>query len=512
MVDRNIIRLKPTVTDSNIINLTPPPLEYFQQLETMQDQSNTVTSNKISWAGVANICTATLGCGIVSLPNAFQKCGLLGGILLVSLAAYSSYWSIALLSEALDAVGRDQRINRGTHTFSSFESTTEKICGPGAAAIVKIAIISMSWGACIAYLVAVGDMLDDAIVKTFDTNLTRESVMVIFWAVFMLPLSLLGKMEYLKVSSSFGVMFVLFFVLVTIYKSFEGLAEEGFSDSWGGVGVRMWPESFEEFIKACPIVMFAFTCQHIVPRIYHELDDDVRSPAYMRKVILRSVSLSSTVYMLMGVFAYLKFGEVTNEDVLKNFCVQNGRDALIIASFIFMALKLCVAVPLNVFPCRDSIYYIITHSGKHDSDRSVEKEIEGDKTEPLLDAVETAAETLSESQGSSPSSDANSGSMSFAWHTFLTLAISLSSLFVALSVPDISVVLGLMGGTSTALLTYIMPGVFIIRLGLAEEEALKKHVAWGFVILGTFFGIFSTIYTIIGMINPSEEEEICQTR
>ena len=131
---------------------------------------------------------------------------------------------------------------------------------------------------------------------------------------------------------------ILFFVLVTIYKSFEGLVDEGYDDSWGGVGVRMWPDSFGDFIKACPIVMFAFTCQHIVPRIYHELDDNVRSPTYMRKVIVRSVSLSSTVYMLMGVFAYLEFGEVTNEDVLKNFCVQNGRDALIIASFVFMAL------------------------------------------------------------------------------------------------------------------------------------------------------------------------------
>lgn len=488
----------------------------------------------ISWGGVANICTATLGAGVVSLPNAFRKAGLIGGSLLIAVAAYASYWSIALLSDALDAVGRDLVTSDGQRSFSSFESTTERICGKKLSAVVKAAIIASSWGACIAYLVAVGDMLEDALIKTTDTSLTRENVMFIFWLLVMLPLSLIGRIEYLKWSSSVGVFCVLFFVFVSVYKSFEGLAKEGYEDSWGSVGVKMWPDSFAEFMQACPIVIFAFTCQTIVPRIYHELGEDIRTPAYMRRVILRGVSVSSTIYIIMGVFTYFEFGDLTDEDVLKNFCVENGKDAVIITAFVFMALKLCVAVPLNVFPCRDSIYYIAMHEDEKTGEPSdvsilsddksfarkeiqekLEMKVDNDKEVPLLErylsGIVDSDQEVSSTTDSTVVSDVESGAMSFKWHVGLTLVISVSALFVALIVPDISIVLGLLGGTSTALLTYIMPAIFNYRLNLAQNDPTKRIVIWLFIVLGTFVGTLSTVYTLLGIFDGNGgDDDLCE--
>jgi len=118
---------------------------------------------------------------------------------------------------------------------------------------------------------------------------------------------------------------------------------------------------------------------------------------------------------------------------------------------------------------------------------------------------------LSSTAGSSIVSDAESGTMTFKWHVGLTLLISISALFVALIVPNISIVLGLIGGTCTSLLTYIMPAIFVTKLKLTDNDPTKRIVVWIFIVFGSFIGVLSTLYTILGIIDgDGDDDDLCE--
>jgi len=139
---------------------------------------------------IFNLCSATLGAGALSLPFAFSKGGLLSSLILLLVAAAATLLSISLL------------IRTATHTkLDSYELITVHLFGPIVGAIVELCIIVFCFGTCVAYIVAVGDILDAGVIQTcsfLPTWLDRETCMIIFFACVMFPLSLFEKINSLR--------------------------------------------------------------------------------------------------------------------------------------------------------------------------------------------------------------------------------------------------------------------------------------------------------------------------
>lgn len=87
----------------------------------------------------------------------------------------------------------------------------------------------------------------------------------------------------------------------------------------------------------------------------------------------------------------------------------------------------------------------------------------------------------------------------------LTLFLSGSALIVALIIPGISVIFGLMGGTAASVISFILPGMFLKEM--AEISQLERHVrkkqrliGRSFILGGIAIGVLSTGFTLYGLL------------
>jgi len=103
--------------------------------------------------------------------------------------------------------------------FNSYEMLTVQLYGSNMGIAVEVSIIIFCFGTCIAYIIAVGDILEQAILDVFRSSLpsyiTRESLMVLFWVAVMFPLSLFEKINSLRFASMFGVASIFFLSFAT---------------------------------------------------------------------------------------------------------------------------------------------------------------------------------------------------------------------------------------------------------------------------------------------------------
>ena len=278
-------------------------------------------------------------------------------------SAFLTAVSLVILSMAIDQASKRAMIDNSSSPnngiISSYVGLTFRVCGRRTGHLVEIAVILMCFGVMVAFLIALGDIIEDGIIKEFDLSLSRDIAIEFFCLFCMLPLSLLRNVDSLKYSSTFGVVAVMFFVIVTIGKSIQSLIEEGYNTDGE---VKLFPDSLKDVMQACPVALNAFASHHIIPRIYYELQDDhnVSRMQQMKEIVNISVPITAILYITMGAFAYVEFGDSTQGDVLKIFCIQDTHDQIIIAAFVLLSFKICAAVLLILLLSREFIHFLLT--------------------------------------------------------------------------------------------------------------------------------------------------------
>ena len=129
----------------------------------------------------------------------------------------------------------------------------------------------------------------------------------------------------------------------------------------------------------------------------------------------KGILLCVTFYICVGLFGFLGFTNTTDDNILNNYCIRirKTRDSLMTAASVFVAVAGMVAFPVNILH---------------------------------------AQVTLKQ-------------------HFLLTLLLCGSALIVALRIPGISIVFGLMGGTSASMIGILSTGTIIHGLFSANDDA-----------------------------------------
>ena len=212
------------------------------------------------------------------------------------------------------------------------------------------------------------------------------------------------------------------------------------------------------------------------------------------------------------------------------------------AASIFVAVAIIVAYPFNILPARVTLKLISNrlrstncgvkfgilsrffHANRSRSsstddtsntppmngDTITFNEETNDGLEPLLfgDDYEQSLHlpplSLSDNdnQNKSPTADQSTSTLE---HFLLTLLLSGSALIVALLIPGISVVFGIMGGTAASVISFILPGMFLRRIGNidgVEGNAWRKKqlISGTFIWGGVVIGVLSTGVTLYGLL------------
>lgn len=137
---------------------------------------------------------------------------------------------------------------------------------------------------------------------------------------------------------------------------------------------------------------------------------------------------------------------------------------LIIISYVGMALSLTTSFPLMVIPMRYSIMYLFQDS------------------ETINRQYESMSKRFT------------------YYHYLVTLEIDVVSLLLSLYITNLSSIFQLIGGTTSVIVSYVVPGLFMVKLYKNKNNKIHRGYYIGgilMIIISSILGIISTYISII---------------
>ncbi|PIK35314.1 putative sodium-coupled neutral amino acid transporter 7 [Apostichopus japonicus] len=391
------------------------------------------------------IVNACIGAGILNFPAAYAATGgPVAGVIVQLVLLLFIICSLLILALCAD-------IKRS----STYQDVISSMCGKHGRICCEICIILYCFGACITFLIVIGDQTD-LILQTF----LPEDVAKQFWAkrqfmIFLLgtfilyPLCLPKKVDFLKYPSSVGVfatLYVCAVIILTYYlkKGTHTLHPTTHSD-------YSWTRGF----AAVPTICFGFQCHLSSVPVYASLKH--RNVKHFSLIVLTAMSVSSVAYILSGTFGYLTFGFAVCPDILSTYSAKN---AAISVARVMILVNMLTTYPVLHYCGRlalETMYKGFRGMAADDDDPH----------ERRRRAIETTS-----------------------WFVL--------SLLLAMFLPNIQVVISPIGGLA-AVFIFVFPGLcflqFIFKHSATSERKRQYLIAAAiaFVAIGTF--IFGTSVT-----------------
>lgn len=381
------------------------------------------------------LANSIIGVGILAMPFCFQQCGvLLATLILLFMGLISRLCCYFLLKSALLARRRN------------FEFLAFHVFGQAGKIAVEVGIIGFLMGTCIAYFVVVGDLGPQIIAKMFNisqSDILRTSIMVIVSLVCVLPLGLLRNVDSLSNVSAATIAFYFCLVMKVILEAASQLV-------WSE-----WPRRVEMWrpaglLQCVPIFSMALFCQTQLFEIFESLPS--LSLEKMNVVTKNAINICTAVYFTLGVFGYIAF---SSQDISGNILMSLSPTMANDVIKLGFVMSLAFSFPLIISPCRASLYsflYKKVHSSHHDHI------INHSIPEPTFRCI--------------------------------TVAIVAVALFISLLIPNIELVLGLVGSTIGVLICVVFPAACFVNVTFKNTN--ERVLAKGVLVLGLIIMVLGT--------------------
>lgn len=289
-------------------------------------------------ASYVNLVKTIIGAGILVLPYALIKTGLLLGLIMIFMAAALCILGLHLLNVAAMNLGRKS-------SFSGLCSITY----PKAAFAFEFAIAVKCIGAGISYISIVGTTSSDLAQNfllpfltsgTFIASiLASKAFWTLFFAALITPVCLMRKMDSLKYTSFGGLAAVLYLVCLIVWNFFR-------SPNSSLSKIPLFADFSFAMCSAYSVFVFAFTCHQNILPIQNESKDN--TPSGMMSIIGSSIGTSTILYLIVSIFGAASYGNSVPKVILE---IPDNSMPFVIARFMYVFL-LVLSFPLQVFPCR----------------------------------------------------------------------------------------------------------------------------------------------------------------
>ncbi|XP_053560912.1 probable sodium-coupled neutral amino acid transporter 6 [Bombina bombina] len=200
---------------------------------------------------------------------------------------------------------------------------------------------------------------------------------------------------------------------------------------------------------ALPTMAFSFLCHTSVLPIYCELKSPSKSR--MQNVANLGITLSFVIYFISALFGYLTFYDKVGSELLQTYSQYLPKDNLIVTVRLFILLAVLLTVPLIHFPARKAFMLLFFSSSR----------------------------------------------ISYLRHILVTLGLNIIIVVLAIYVPDISNVFGVVGSTTSTCLLFVFPGLFYVKLSTEDCLSRQKLGALLLLILGICVGACSLTLIIV---------------
>ncbi|XP_056250411.1 probable sodium-coupled neutral amino acid transporter 6 [Seriola aureovittata] len=407
-------------------------------------------------SSVFNLMNAIMGSGILGLAYAMANTGIVGFCILLVLVSSLAAYSIHLLLKLCDQTG-----------INSYEGLGERALQKPGKFLVGVAILIQNVGAMSSYLFILKSELPAAISSFLSPDNAGNSwyddgrlLLILVTLCVVLPLSILPKIGFLGYTSSLAFFFMLYFAVVVVVKkwsipcplphnvtTFSGAFQiSNSSDS------ECTPKLFvisSESAYAIPTMAFSFLCHTAILPIYCELDRPTKTR--MQNVTNVGISLSLLLYLISALFGYLTFYAHVNSELMLGYDTYLPRDIMVMTVRLAILLSVLLTVPLIHFPARKAVILLLC------------------------------------------------GGRPFSWlsHIIATITILGVVLILAIFVPDIRNVFGVVGSTTSSCLLFIFPGIFYLKISSQPLRSFDSIGAILLVVFGLIMGLISFSVIVI---------------
>ncbi|XP_076605701.1 putative sodium-coupled neutral amino acid transporter 6 [Chaetodon auriga] len=407
-------------------------------------------------SSVFNLMNAIMGSGILGLAYAMASTGIIGFCILLIIVSSLAAYSIHLLLKLCDQTG-----------INSYEDLGGKALQKPGKVLVGIAILIQNIGAMSSYLFILKSELPAAISSFLSPDSTGNAwyedgrlLLILITLCVVLPLSMLPKIGFLGYTSSVAFFFMLYFAIVVVVKKWSipcplphnittlsaSFQISNSSDS------ECTPKLFVISSKsayAIPTMAFSFLCHTAILPIYCELDRPTKKR--MQNVTNVSISLSLLLYLISAMFGYLTFYAHVNSELLLGYDMYLPRDIMVMTVRLAILVSVLLTVPLIHFPARKAAILLLC------------------------------------------------GGRPFSWliHITATLTILGVVLLMAIFVPDIRNVFGVVGSTTSSCLLFVFPGIFYLKISSQPLRSFDSVGAVVLVVFGVIMGLVSFSVIVI---------------
>uniref|UniRef100_H0V1L2 Sodium-coupled neutral amino acid symporter 2 n=1 Tax=Cavia porcellus TaxID=10141 RepID=H0V1L2_CAVPO len=414
---------------------------------------------------VFNLSNAIVGSGILGLSYAMANTGIALFIILLTFVSIFSLYSVHLLLKTA---------NEGGSLL--YEQLGHKAYGMIGKLAASGSITMQNIGAMSSYLFIVKyelPLVIKALMNIEDTTglwyLNGDYLVLLVSLVLILPLSLLRNLEnifYKPYQSKFFLNYKIIHFQV-ICKKFQIPCpmEAAFILNETMNGTLTAPAAFisskdlnkttmdfcrphyfifnSQTVYAVPILTFSFVCHPAILPIYEELKG--RSRRRMMNVSKISFFAMFLMYLLAALFGYLTFYDRVESELLHTYSSVVGTDIILLIVRLAVLVAVTLTVPVVIFPIRSSV----TH---------------------LLCATKD-----------------------FSWwrHSLITVCILVFTNLLVIFVPTIRDIFGFIGASAAAMLIFILPSAFYIKL--VKKEPMKSVQK-----IGALLFLLSGIVVMIG--------------
>ena len=222
---------------------------------------------------------------------------------MLSLVAFLSHRSIIFLIKCGLKTGK-----------LDYEELSEHLFGRLGFFITLIFMFLTSFGACVAYVVVIGDTIPVVLELYYPTEImaSRAVVIALFSVVIVLPLCLMKDLASLAQTSAISIVADIIIILIVLTQGPSVAKDRGIVIHRAELGT-VNPSVF----MGVGIMSFAFVCQQSNFIIFRGLKD--RTLKSWKKISAWSIFISYALSMTLGVGGYLIFLNKTKSDVLDNF-------------------------------------------------------------------------------------------------------------------------------------------------------------------------------------------------
>jgi sodium-coupled neutral amino acid transporter 11 len=382
---------------------------------------------------VCNLVVGIIGAGIVGIPYAIKKSGLVAGLIMTILSAVACDKSLRLLIETAKHVD-----------VTSYETLFEAAFGARGFKTMCAIMFVMSYGAMVSYLMIIKDMLSMILGIDPDNEPMRRAAMVIATLAVALPLSSQRDVADLSKTSRLS---VLCYICIVLFVAMCSPVTTSLQSNGG-----WYPTVTESIIRpdtffaGFGVLTFAFVCQHSAFILAGSLERPTRDR--WAKVTHLSLTFSGTLAVVCGVAGYLAFLDQTNGNVLLNMERIQSTNYLLgpLNKVAQVMLLICMffVYPMDAFVLRHvSMVLLFKGRAAHDG----------------IDHLVLARPDR---------------------RILLTMALYMVTLLPALLLQNLGSVLSVTGSVAASALSYICPGASYLAVHGAEfKKLVSKNWTWG---------------------------------